>query len=413
MVMAEDAPAQSGSPVVIAEKRGDEARVLAALCATAFLAALNFFAITPFYPEMARDLHTTVPLLGQVVTLMVLISAGLGLAAGPLADHYGYRWPLVVGILAIALNLLITGLAPAYPVLLVCSVVGGLGDALAYGLALAIAGVRFQGDAQRRAIGWTVAALSSAPIVGVPLLTAIGGITSWRVALVLGGLAAVMVAVFVAAALPPDRRRPTTPLHLKHFLAAYAPLLRDGPSLRLYAVAAMRAASWLGLLTYLGAFLATGLGFGTQQVGLVYTISGAAYAAGSVAAGGRLGARSPRTSVIISSLAVGLLLGPLLVIAEPGITLPLLLVTSFAAAVISVGAAALLVAESPAGAGTTMALNGSIINIGAAVGAALGGALIAAGGYTALGIGLPIFAVLGALLAWWPTARSDPNAVRS
>jgi predicted MFS family arabinose efflux permease len=407
MEMVEDALAESGSPVAVAEERGGEARVLAALCATAFLAALNFFAITPFYPEMARDLHTTVPLLGQVVTLMVLISAGLGLAVGPLADHYGYRWPLVAGILAIALNLLVTGLAPAYPVLLGCSLVGGLGDALAYGLALAIAGVRFQGDAQRRAIGWTVAALSSAPIVGVPLLTAIGGVTSWRVALLLGGLAAVVVAGFVAAALPPDRQRPTTPLRLGHFLAAYAPLLRDAPSLRLYAVAAMRAASWLGLLTYLGAFLATALGFSTQQVGLVYTLSGAAYAAGSVAAGSRLGARSPRAWVIVASLTLGLLLGPLLVIAEPEITLPLLLLTSFAAAVISVGATALLVAESPAGAGTTMVLNGSIINIGAAVGAALGGVLIATGGYTALGIGLPIFAFLGALLTWWPGNRSE------
>ena len=53
---------------------------------------------------MARDLQTTVPLLGQVVTLMALISAGLGLLAGPLADRYGYRWPLVVGLLAIAVG---------------------------------------------------------------------------------------------------------------------------------------------------------------------------------------------------------------------------------------------------------------------------------------------------------------------
>jgi predicted MFS family arabinose efflux permease len=54
-------------------------RVQILLCLSAFLAALNFFAPTPFYPQMAHDLQTTVPLLGQVVTLMALISAGLGL----------------------------------------------------------------------------------------------------------------------------------------------------------------------------------------------------------------------------------------------------------------------------------------------------------------------------------------------
>ena len=93
-------------------------RVQILLCLSAFMAALNFFAPTPFYPQMAHDLQTTVPLLGQVVTLMSLISAGLGLLAGPLADRYGYRWPLVIGLLAIAAGLLGTGLAPIFPVLL-------------------------------------------------------------------------------------------------------------------------------------------------------------------------------------------------------------------------------------------------------------------------------------------------------
>src|SRR5262245_34734317 len=161
---------------------------------------------------MARDLRTTVPLLGQVVTLMVLLSAGLGLVVGPLADRYGYRWPLVIGMFAIAVNLLGTSLAPAYPVLLGLSAAGGLGDALVFGLALAIAGTRFEGDARRRAIGWTIGALSSAPIVGVPLLTAIAGIGGWRAALAAGGLAVVGGAWFVATALPPDDRRPATPL---------------------------------------------------------------------------------------------------------------------------------------------------------------------------------------------------------
>src|SRR5688500_2394089 len=129
-------------------------RVQILLCLSAFLAALNFFAPTPFYPQMARDLQTTVPLLGQVVTLMALISAALGLLAGPLADRYGYRWPLVMGLLAIAVGLLGTGLAPSYPVLLGLGVVMGFGDALAYSLPFAIAATHFSDVAQRRAIAW-------------------------------------------------------------------------------------------------------------------------------------------------------------------------------------------------------------------------------------------------------------------
>src|SRR4051794_11938204 len=216
------------------------------LCLSAFLAALNYFAPTPFYPQMARDLQTTVPLLGQVVTLMALLSAGLGLVVGPLADRYGFRWPLVIGLLAIAVGLLGSGLAPAYPVLLGLSVVMGFGDALVFALPFAIAATRFHGAAQRRAIGLTIAALSVAPIIGVPLLTALGSLTNWRVALIVAGGVAVVVAGFVAVALPPDQRRPTTPLHLRLLRAAYAPIVTHPRSRRLLAVAALRGMWWIG-----------------------------------------------------------------------------------------------------------------------------------------------------------------------
>ena len=380
-------------------------RVQILLCLSAFLAALNFFAPTPFYPQMAHDLQTTVPLLGQVVTLMALISAGLGLLAGPLADRYGYRWPLVIGLLAIAVGLLGTGLAPTYPVLLGLGVVMGFGDALAYSLPFAIAATYFSGLAQRRAIAWTIGALSTAPIIGVPLLTVVGGLTSWRVALAAAGVAALGVAWFVAAVLPADRLHPASRLRVRELLAAYSPLLHHPPSLRFLAVSGLRGMWWVGLLTYMGAFLGTVVGLSPQYVGLVYAMGGGAYTAGSIIAGNLLGGLSPRFVVTLSSLIGGVLVVPIFLLPVPWVVVPLLLAASAAAAICSVSVVALLADESPAGAGTTMVLNGSVLNLGTAGGAILGGALIAFGGYAALGIGLPLFALVAAVLAWWPGSR--------
>ena len=80
---------------------------------------------------------------------------------------------LVIGLLAITVGLLGSGLTPACPVLLGFSVIMGFGDALVFALPFAIAATRFHGGAQRRAIGLTIGALSMAPIIGVPLLTAL------------------------------------------------------------------------------------------------------------------------------------------------------------------------------------------------------------------------------------------------
>ena len=387
-------------------RRGGAGRVQVALCIAAFLAALNFFAPTPFYPQIARDLQTTVPLVGQVVTLMALISAVLGIAAGPLADRYGYRWPLVIGLLAIAVNLLGMSATSTYPVLLALGVAGGLGDALVFSLPLAIAGTLFAGDARRRAIAWTIGALSAAPIVGVPILTAVGAVTSWRAALAAAGVAGVGAAWFVASTVPADHQRPASPLRVGALLTAYAPLLRHAPILRLFAVTALRAIAWLGPLTYLGAYLSQAVGLDTRQIGVVYMLSGGGYVLGSVAAGERLGGLSPRVLVAAASAAIGLLLGPMLILTNPWVVLPLLVAGSVAAAAAGVGVTALLAAESPAGAGTTMVLNGSILNFGTAASAALGGSLIALGGYPALGVGMPVFALAAAALALWPARRS-------
>jgi DHA1 family inner membrane transport protein len=378
-------------------------RVLAALCISSFLAALNFVAATPFYNEVANDLDTTVPLVGQVATLMILISAGLGLAVGPLADRYGYRKPLVVGVVAVALTLAGTGLAPSYPVLLLVSITGGLADAMVFGLPLAIAGIRFSGRAQRRAIGWTLGSLSCGPIIGVPVLTNVGEIAGWRVALIGAGAVAAATAWFIASALPADADRQATRLQLAELIAAYRPLLHHPQTLRLYGMSALRAVTWIGLLTYLGAYLGDELGWSTRAIGLVYTVSGVGAALGSLF-GGRLPFRSPRSVVGTTCVVYAIATGLLLLLTDGRVIIPLLFVTAFASAISGIAIVTLLANESPAGTGTTMVFNGSVFNLGSAGGAGLGGALIAIGGYNALGLGLPVFAVGAAILAWWPHA---------
>jgi predicted MFS family arabinose efflux permease len=79
---------------------------------------------------------------------------------------------------------------------------------------------------------------------------------------------------------------------------------------------------------------------------------------------------------------------------------------AMASAVVAIGVSYLISTVTPGEQGTTMLLNGSVINLGTAAGAALGGGLIALGGYQALGIGLSIFAVIGAVLVLWPQQAS-------
>src|SRR5215203_1565409 len=163
-------------------------RVLPALCLGSFVATLTFAAPSPLLADMAQDLGVGVPLLGQVVTGMLLLSALLALVTGPLADRHGHRPLILFGLMAATICLLTFGLAPIFAVLFIASVFGAFADACVPGLSLSVAGTYFHGDAARRAIGWTIGALASAAIVGVPIIAIISEAFGWRAAFLGAGV---------------------------------------------------------------------------------------------------------------------------------------------------------------------------------------------------------------------------------
>src|SRR4051812_8212232 len=151
------APGALNSPDgVVIPATTDRDRVLPALCLGSFVASLTYLAPSPLFADMAQDLGVGVPLLGQVVTGMLLLSAPLALVTGPLADRHGHRPLILIGLLAATICLLTFGLAPVFAVLFIASVFGALADACVPGLSLSVAGSYFQGAAARRAIGWTI-----------------------------------------------------------------------------------------------------------------------------------------------------------------------------------------------------------------------------------------------------------------
>jgi DHA1 family inner membrane transport protein len=358
--------------------------------------------MTPFYPDVSSDLDVSVSVLGQIVTFMVLLSGVLGLVLGPLVDRYGFRRPLLVGISCVAANLIGAGLAPAFPVLLGLSLVGGLGDALVFGVPFAVAGTIFAEGERKRAFSWLTGAMSLGVIVGVPLLTFIGSASSWRLALIACGLTVVAVALFAGRTMPGDGQTTRTPWSFRQFRAAYAPVLHDPPTVRLLSATAIRSICWLGFLTYLGALLDAEYGLSTRQIGLVYTVGATGFAVGCSIAGRWIGPTRMRLAVGIACLLSAVAIAAAVNASQVWQAVALITVFSMASAVVGIGVSYLISTTTPGEQGTTMLLNSSVINFGTAVGAAFGGGLIAVGGYRLLGVGLSFFAMIGAILILWP-----------
>lgn len=206
---------------------------LAALSLSALCGALNIVVLGPFLPAMARDLGVGVPLLGQAPALANLVAAGTGLLIGPLADRYGQRRTLALGLVALAVSVVGVALAPGYLVLVAAVLIGAPGRSIAMPLSQAIAGTAFSERGRQRAVAWAQVGVGASVTLGMPLLTSVDSLFGWRMALLTFAGVALAVAGLVRLALPPTEGRAESPLQLGSILAAYLPLVRHRPTIGL------------------------------------------------------------------------------------------------------------------------------------------------------------------------------------
>jgi MFS transporter, DHA1 family, inner membrane transport protein len=383
----------------VAAFTAEERRLVGLLAACSFLAFVNFAALAPFLPVVARDLDTSVPLVGQVTTALTLISAGLGLAIGPFADLRGHRRLIVVGIAAVALNLAGMALAPTYAVLLPLAILAAVGDAILFGLPFAVVGERLRGDRQRRAVAWISGGLSLGIVAAPTLLALIGNVVGWRGALLVAAALTLLTVVPALRWLPPDGGHGGAQLTPRSLLAAYRPLAGSRSMLLLYGASGLRSAGVIGAFSYFGAFIADRYQAGAGLVGLSYLAVGLGVLTGDVFSATTTVRAPLRLVTAVAGATSCLLQGAAFALLLP---LPVTIALSAGAAGLSsvsyITMTTLMTRQTPGGAGTTMVLNGSVINLGTAVGAAAGGLLIALGGYSLLGLLVPVFVLGGSVL---------------
>jgi predicted MFS family arabinose efflux permease len=381
---------------------------------TAFLGALNNFSLNAFLPFIAADIGQTVPVLGQITTVVLALGAITALVVGPLADRYGMRKFLLIGGVSVIMTAAATSVVSSFGTLLAARLISGFSGGILLGLSLSCAATLFEGRARRKAMSAVLGGASLAPVIGVPLLTFVASLSSWRIAFIVFALFAVVVTAIARLLLPRSAgpQVESEPFDLHSYLDAYRPLSRDRNMLALYVAMFTRAACWLGYFIYLGAYLNIVLAADTRTIGWGYMVAGAGFFVGTFIAGGPLSNLELRPLLAISLGTMA----PLMVVQ---LTSPVGLVTAFAlmaaisfvAAVSAVCLNTLLQNETLAGRATTSGFGSMMFGLGSAAGGAFGGTLIALGGFPALGIGLPGLLVISIFLVWKPRRQDSVTPV--
>src|SRR5690606_42009450 len=109
----------------VARRREISLRAMVPLCLATFAGIVNLIAPTPFLDELAADLDSSVPLVGQAAPIALLTAAFVGLVAGPLADQAGHRKILLAGLICAGISALGAALSPGHASLMAARAGGG------------------------------------------------------------------------------------------------------------------------------------------------------------------------------------------------------------------------------------------------------------------------------------------------
>ncbi len=360
---------------------------LLALATGAFGIGVTEFAPMGMLPVMAADLGVSIPAAGLLVSayaIGVLVGAPLMI----LTTGRMKRRTLLIALAGIftAGNAL-TALSDSYALLVVSRLVTALNHGAFFGVGAVVAASLVPPDRRASAVATMFMGLAVANVVGVPLATYVGDVVDWRI--VFWGIAALGLVTMLALRFTlPDAAAPRAGNAL-----AELSVLGRWPVLGAFALTVLGASSMFTVFTYIAPILTSETGGSTGFVSAMLVIYGLGLGLGNWL-GGHFADRSvDRTLVVVlGSLSI--------ILVAFAALMPYQLPTAILMALWGIATFAMIspmqmrvmgaAADAP---NLASAVNIGAFNLGNAVGAALGGAVIS------LGLGYPAVSLAGAAMA--------------
>lgn len=356
--------------------------------------------------DISQSLAISVPQAGQLITAAaILMGLGAPLFAGLVAG-WDRRRLLTWSLIWYSLLHAACALAPNYAALLPLRVLAVVSPAVFTPQAAACIGLLVPPEQRGRGITFVFLGWSVASVMGMPLAAWISGVLGWRWAFGLVAVMALVVSVWVWRAVPNNVR----PAALSR--ESWGQALGSAPLMMAISVTLLSAFSQFTLFSYFAPYFAQTHALGGSGLSLLFLWFGAFGLLGNVLVSrsiDRIGA--PRAVLLtLSLIALSLLAWPL---GRNSIWLQALVLVPWALGCFSANSAqqARLVQMSPVLAPATVALNSSAMYSGQALGAGLGGVMIAQGHMLELHwVGLCV-AVMAIGLSLMATSRGPASPV--
>lgn len=368
---------------------------LLALAVGAFGIGVTEFSPMGMLPVIAEGVDVSIPSAGLLVS-----AYAIGVTVGApvmtlLFARFGKRTALMALMAIFTLGNLMSAMSPDYWTLLASRVVTSLNHGAFFGLGSVVAASLVPKEKQASAVATMFMGLTIANIGGVPVATWIGQSIGWREAFAGTAILGLLTIAVLWLALPagaagarPEVRRELRVLTRFEVLIALLTTV-------------LGSSAMFALYTYVAPILTTLAGASDGFITKALVLIGLGFTLGNWL-GGRVADWSldGATVVFLGALAAIMLVSPVLLGSHVGAAITLFLWGAAAFAIVP--PVQMRVMQAAAGApGLASSVNIGAFNLGNAIGAALGGVVIAAGlGYAAVPLVGGLTAAAGLGLVW-------------
>jgi EmrB/QacA subfamily drug resistance transporter len=177
---------------------------LVLICVAEFMLVLDVTAANVALPTIGRDLTMSPSSLPWVLTAYVVAFGGLMLLGGRLADAFGRRRVLIVGLLVFTAASLACGIADSGSQLIAARAAQGVGAALMSPAALSTVAHLFDGERRLRALGAWAAIGASGFVAGLVISGGLASGPGWEWIFFVNVPIGLVLALLLPLVVPPD-----------------------------------------------------------------------------------------------------------------------------------------------------------------------------------------------------------------
>ena len=338
------------------------------LALSTFVVGMVELVIGGILPVIAKDLQITVSAAGQLITVFALVLAIAGPVMLALTAKIERKRLYLWTLFFFFIGNLIASVSPNYGWLMLSRIFTAISAALIVVLSLTITAKIVEQQYRARALGVIYMGISGSLVLGVPLGVLLSDVLGWRAPfLLIAGLTLISMTVsyFLLDPLSPERSVP-----LRKQLAS----LKHSKIVSAHLVTVLMLAGHYTLYAYFTPFLQATLHLDPLWVSIAYFVFGAA----SVTGGGVGGWLADRWGVTMSMPFVVATFGLMMFLMPFATTVPFLFVVVVIAWGMSSWALSpvqqsYLIQTSPQSAGVQQSINTSALQLGIALGSAVGG----------------------------------------